>query len=87
MAPFRSTDDVRRVLNIESRHQRVAGFQKNTPITFFDMAAAMGLDDPDKLGTSGVLAQLQSRKIRLFVRARYWKLCHRIAPSDQRGNN
>ncbi len=45
-------------LNIDSRHQRGANFRRNTLNTFIDMAAAMGLDDTDKLGTSDVLAQL-----------------------------
>ncbi len=74
-------------LNIDSRYQRVANFRRITLNTFFDMVGAMGLDDPDKLGTSGVLAQLQSRINSLFAGARYWKLGHRIAPSDLCGNN
>ena len=37
------------VLDIDSRHQWVANFQRNTLNTFFDMVGAMGLDDPNKL--------------------------------------
>ncbi len=33
-------------LNIDSRHQRVASFQRNTLNTFFDMVGAMGLVEP-----------------------------------------
>ena len=43
-------DPVRsRALDIDTRHLRVANFQRNTLKVFFDMVGAMGLDDPDKL--------------------------------------
>ena len=43
-------DPVRgKALDVESRHKRVASFQKHTLNAAFDMIAAMGLDDPDDL--------------------------------------
>jgi glutamate synthase domain-containing protein 2 len=38
-----------KALDVESRHKRVAGFQRRTLQSAFDLIGAMGLDDPDKL--------------------------------------
>ena len=38
-----------KALDVESRHKRVAKFQKRTLESAFDMIGAMGLDDPDDL--------------------------------------
>ena len=38
-----------KALDVESRHKRVANFQKRTLESAFDMIGAMGLDDPDDL--------------------------------------
>ncbi len=43
-------DPVRgRALDVESRHKRVASFQRRTLESAFDLIGAMGLDDPDDL--------------------------------------
>jgi len=60
-------DPVRgKALDIDSRHQRVANFQRNTLSTFFEMVGAMGLDDPNKLAPHHIWRRVEDESMRYF---------------------
>ncbi len=60
-------DPVRgKALDIDSRHQRVANFQRNTLNSFFDMVGSMGLDDPDKLAPRHIWRRVEDESKRYF---------------------
>ena len=60
-------DPVRgKALDIDSRHQRVANFQRNTLNSFFDIVGAMGLDDPDKLAPRHIWRRVEDESKRYF---------------------